>query len=63
MTLSDFTKEFTVETDASEKRIGVVLSHAGRPVAFFNKGLSWKALDLSTYKKEMPMLYPSGDLT
>lgn len=38
--LSDFTKPFTLEMDASGVKVGVVLSQEGRPLAFLNQALS-----------------------
>jgi hypothetical protein len=52
LALPDFTQEFTVETDASDKGIGVVLMQKGHPIAYLSKALSKKAQTLSTYEKE-----------
>jgi hypothetical protein len=48
----DFSKEFIVETDACDTRIGVVLTQDGHPIAYFGKGLSSANQKLSTYDKE-----------
>jgi hypothetical protein len=48
----DFSKVFTIETDACEAGIGVVLTHQGHPLAYFSKGLSIANQILSTYEKE-----------
>ena len=53
LALPDFTIEFTMESDASNSRIGVVLTHEGNPVAYFNKAFSRKHQTLSVYDKEM----------
>jgi hypothetical protein len=52
LTFPDFSKEFTVETDACDSGIGVVLSQDGHPIAYFSKGLSVANQRLSTYEKE-----------
>lgn len=49
--LLDFSKEFTVEIDASGLGIGVVLMQQGHPIAYLSKGLGAKNAALSTYEK------------
>lgn len=48
----DFSKSFTVETDASAKGIGVVLHQEGHPIAYVSKALGLKNQGLSTYEKK-----------
>jgi len=51
--LPDFSKPFTLETDASNARIGAVLSQDGRPLAFLSQALAPHHQDLSIYEKEL----------
>lgn len=52
LALPNFSQPFIVETDASFKGIGVVLTQGGRPLAFLSKALVPKHLGLSVYEKE-----------
>jgi len=52
LALPDFSKPFTIETDASANGIGVVLMQSGHPIAYLSKSLGIKAQALSTYEKE-----------
>ncbi|KAJ3708075.1 hypothetical protein LUZ61_011780 [Rhynchospora tenuis] len=53
LALPDFTKPFTIETNASNLGIGAVLMQDRRPIAFLSKKLGIKAQALSTYEKEL----------
>ena len=52
LALPDFSKPFTLETDASEKGIGAVLQQDGHPISFVSRALGPRAQCLSTYEKE-----------
>jgi hypothetical protein len=52
LALPNFAKPFSIETDASEAGVGVVLMQDGHPLAFFSKALGAKSRGLSTYEKE-----------
>lgn len=51
--MPDFSKKFTVETDASHTGIGAVLMQEGQPIAYFSKALAPRKLGLSNYEKEL----------
>ncbi|KAA8543343.1 hypothetical protein F0562_021162 [Nyssa sinensis] len=46
-------QQFTIESDASEEGIGVVLTQQGKPIAFMSQALGVSKLSWSTYTKEM----------
>lgn len=52
LALSDFSKQFTIETDASDAGVGAVLMQDGHPLAFLSKALGPKSRGLSMYEKE-----------
>lgn len=51
LALSNFAKQFMVETDASGIGLGSILMQDGRPIAYYSKALSSRALVQSTYEK------------
>jgi len=53
LALLDFSKKFVVETNASDKGIGVVLMQERRPLAYISQALAPKHLGLSVYDKEL----------
>jgi hypothetical protein len=52
LVLPDFSKQFCVETDASDMGVGVVLMQQGHPIAYVSKSFGPKMKGLSTYEKE-----------
>ena len=53
LTVLDFSKTFTIETDASNKGLGAILMQEGRPVAFLSQTLSDRAQTKSVYEREL----------
>lgn len=51
--LPDFSKQFYVETDASDLGVGAVLLQDNHPIAFFSKKLGPRRRVTSTYHKEL----------
>ncbi|GMI83363.1 hypothetical protein HRI_002005600 [Hibiscus trionum] len=52
LALPNFNKAFYLETDASARGTGVVLTQEGRPIAYLSKVIGPKNVDLSIYEKE-----------
>lgn len=52
LALPDFSKGFTIETDASTVGVGAVLMQDKHPIAYLSKALGPRAQALSTYEKE-----------
>lgn len=53
LALPDISQPFTIECNASGKAIGAVLRQKGHPIAFYSPALKVKALNISTYEKEL----------
>lgn len=53
LNLSDFTKTFIIELEASKSGIGSILLQNNHPISFFGKKLSIKLSKSSTYLKEL----------
>ena len=52
LAIPNFSKQFVVETDASDLGFGAVLMQDGHPIAFLSQSVSHKHNGLSTYEKE-----------
>ena len=52
LAIPDFSKPFTLETDASDIGLGVVLMQYGHPLAYLSESSCAKNQALSTYEKE-----------
>ena len=53
LAMPDFSKPFTIESDACDNGLGTVLLQYEISIAFTRKSLSGNHLDASTYEKEM----------
>ena len=49
----DFTKKFTIHTDASDYQLGAVISQANKPIAFFSRKLTAAQRNYSVGEREM----------
>ncbi|RVW69141.1 Retrovirus-related Pol polyprotein from transposon 17.6 [Vitis vinifera] len=56
LALPDFSIPFTIQCDASGIGVGAVLMQQGRPLAYMSQAIHGKALQLSTYEKELMAL-------
>ena len=52
LAVPDFSKQFVIETDASDGGLGAVLMQDHHPISFLSKALCEKNKGLSTYEKE-----------
>ena len=52
LALPDFTKQFIIETDASDEGFGAVLMQENHPISYLSKSVGPKNRALSTYEKE-----------
>lgn len=52
LALHNFTKNFTIQCNASYYGIGAVQLHLDRPIAFMSQALGGKTLNLSVYENE-----------
>jgi hypothetical protein len=52
LAIPDFSKQFVIETDASDTGFGAVLMQDGHPISYLSKPLSGRNIALSTYEKE-----------
>lgn len=53
LALPNFNLHFTVETDACDVGIGVVIMKKGQPIAYLSKGLSPQHQTIHVYDKEL----------
>lgn len=52
LAIPNFSKQFTIETDASSGGIGAVLQQQWHPIAYISRALGPRNLGPSTYEKE-----------
>ena len=53
LTYPDWNKPFDLHTDASDKKLGAVVSQDGKPIAFFSRRLSKAQRNYTTTEKEL----------
>ena len=51
--MTNFSKPFTIESDAYDNGLSAILLQDEHPISFTNKSLSGKNLAASTYEKEI----------
>ena len=56
LAMLDFSKPFTIESDACDNKLGAALLQEEHHIAFTSKSLSGKNLAASTYEKEMMVI-------
>ena len=61
LALPDFSKQFIVETDASDVGLGAVLMQDNQPIAYLSKALAQHHKHLSIYEKEFLALIMAVD--
>ena len=49
----DFSKEFEIHTDASDKQLGAVIAQDGKPIAFYSRRLTSAQEKYTTTEREL----------
>jgi hypothetical protein len=62
LALPNFSRPFSIETDACDTSICVVLVQDGHPIVYFSKALSVRNQELSTYKKDFLAVMMAVDM-
>lgn len=53
LALPDFQKDFTIETDACQRGIGIALMQDKKPLAYLSKAIGVRNMGMSIYEKEL----------